>query len=195
MNYRQNSEHQLNDAATQELQTAVEKLAELELIDEEAVIALTNLYLKSGQNTKAIETLEKVVSAGQQTAAIYRILGDIFVLDCTQNYAKAKQAYEKAIELALDVRDLRDLETLIAAKGGLTPIEEQLGNKDKAQRLREEARALCETSCNALAGLGVGNKLMTRLRLLSERRCGECNNNGPGRWVGRECRQCNCPNS
>jgi len=183
-------EKQIDEAVIQELQTAVEQFSWLKLKDEEAAIELANHYLTLNQNDKAIELLERLINTGRQTPSIYRILGDILVMNCSYSQARAKEAYEKAIGLASNARDFRDIEILIAAKGGLSSIESNLGNEDEAKLLLEQARTLCEASCKTFTELGIGSELSSRLRLLVERKCGECP--GPGRWVGSICRRCNC---
>ena len=83
----------------------------------------------------AIETLEELVEAGGQTAAIYVTLGDIY-RNMDQN-TLAEKSYKKALKL---VNDSGTLEILVAAKAGLAEIKADLGELDEANLLRQKAK-------------------------------------------------------
>ena len=76
----------------------VEQLEQMSLSNTSKTLALVHLYKSYGFNAKAIELLERLVKDGNQTTAVYQVLGSIYQKIGLNDLAKEK--YLKAMELA-----------------------------------------------------------------------------------------------
>ncbi|REJ79219.1 MAG: tetratricopeptide repeat protein [Acidobacteria bacterium] len=63
------------------------------------MFGLANEYLKSGQTDKGIETLERYLKFGVDEGAAYGMLAKAY--ESQGNTEKARESYEKGIEIAL----------------------------------------------------------------------------------------------
>lgn len=126
----------LNESDAQEVQDDAEHFAELNLPDKAKAYALAQLYAGDGLMAEAIETLEALVGADSQTAAVYRALGDFYLKIGLSLLAGPH--YRRAIELA---EVAGDVEGSAEAQAGLGTVYETQGNKDEATRWLDQARA------------------------------------------------------
>jgi tetratricopeptide (TPR) repeat protein len=114
----------LSEAEIQKVQETVGKIDGLNLPVEEKVLRdLYSIYTNENNNLIAeiIERLETLVREGSQTPKVYRILGDIYLQQGLLDFAKRR--YEKAVELATNIKDT---EELTAAQDRLTQINAEL---------------------------------------------------------------------
>lgn len=134
MVYTPSPEDNLDEKEKQELQNILKLVNRPGTENEVKTLTVANIYLKKGQNTKAIEMLEK---SGIQTASVFLALGDIYRFDGVNN-RQAQDNYVKAIERASSVKDGQ---VVVLAKAGLAKIALATGDTKAVDRLYEEARA------------------------------------------------------
>ncbi len=104
--------------------TEVAKLKQQQLTQEAEGLALAYLYQSYDLKAEAIELLEELVKQGSQTAAVYQLLGDLYLqVGLSQ---QAKSAYLQALELA---KGTEDVEGQAEAQVGLGQVE---GKKTEA---------------------------------------------------------------
>ena len=106
----------------------------LNLPDKSKALALAHLY--AGQNlfAEAIDLLENM-SHSEQTAATYRLLGDLYLEIGLP--LQAESHYTEAITLS---EAANDIEGRAAAQAGLGEVYSALNNKDDARHWLEEAQ-------------------------------------------------------
>lgn len=112
----------------------VEQLVNLDLADEAKSLALVHLYRGYELRAEAIASLEVLVKQGSQTAAVYRILGELY-REVGLNRL-AQKHYLKAIELA----GTEDVEGQAIAAEGLGKVYVAIANQQEAIRCLTQAR-------------------------------------------------------
>jgi tetratricopeptide (TPR) repeat protein len=198
MDRNQIVDNNLDEATNQKLNNSVNDISKREVADDLKALGLAVLYVKYGQDVKAIETLNKLIASGNPSAELHFALGEIY--ENSSSNQLAIENYTKAMELALANRNYQ---VLVAAKAGLAKILDAQGNKGEGSRWRQEAQAELESWKNtarfeASADMEQRSKEEERLRrlinseqqfmLLASGLCGECA--GPGKWVFRKCAPC-----
>ncbi len=188
----------LDEATNNKLNNAVDDISNRGVSDDLKALGLAVLYVKYGQNAKAIETLNKLVTSGTPSAELHFALGEIY--ENSSSNQLAIENYTKAMERA---SANGNSQVVVAAKAGLAKIEDARGNKSEASRWRQEAQAELESWKNtarfeASADMGQRGKEEERLRqlisgeqqfmLLALRGCGECA--GPGYYAFGRCAPC-----
>ncbi|NEO66639.1 MAG: tetratricopeptide repeat protein, partial [Moorea sp. SIO4G2] len=104
--------------------TAVAQLKQQQLTQEVETLTLAYLYHSYDLKAEAIELLEELVKEGNQTAAVYQLLGDLYQeVGLSQ---QGKRLYLQALELA---KGTRNLEGQAQAQVGLAQLE---NNKTEA---------------------------------------------------------------
>ncbi len=115
-----------------------------DLNKEEKDLALAALYSYEYLITDAIEKLKNFDNPGSYTAFVYRWLGDLYT-GAGLNL-KAQEYYSKSIELFTDPQDLYELEKakyeLAQAKTGQAGVMLMLGQRDEAEQLSSQAKAI-----------------------------------------------------
>jgi len=114
-------------AEARPVQQAVASLTALNLSEEAQALALAQLYQGDNLVADAIETLTGEVDKGTQVAAIYRMLGDIYLQSGVN--LSAESSYQQAITLA---QSNNDIEGQAIAEYGLGEVEAALGKKANA---------------------------------------------------------------
>jgi hypothetical protein len=99
----------------------------LNLSAEAEALALAQLYQGNNLTSEAIEVLNGLASQQTQVAAVYRMLGDLY-LQSSLNLLAADH-YQRAIDLA---QTAKDIEGQAVAQAGLGEAEDALGQKDRA---------------------------------------------------------------
>ncbi|HBL12896.1 MAG TPA: hypothetical protein DD379_16170 [Cyanobacteria bacterium UBA11162] len=148
----------LDEAQAQPIQATLEQIRQQELTDSAKALVIAQVYLKNDLISEAIETLEKVVKSGVQSAPIYRTLGELY-WNYLELEPQAKDYYSKAVELA----DSEDIEEKTAAQNGLGQVEAALGNNDAAVDWLTQALA----GYQALGDSERVSKLENQLKLLT----------------------------
>ncbi len=190
MNSSPKPEPQLDEAANQKLQNAVEDITQRELADEDKALGLVALYTKYGLNAKAIEILERLVATGIKLAEIHFALGEVY--GNSDSNIQAKEQFQKALELALANQSPQ---VVVAAKAGLAKIEAVNRNMGAANRWRQEAQAGFESLKDVEKRSEMGERLRRlisgeqQFMLLNSGECGVCA--GPGQYFFRKCIPCN----
>lgn len=87
----------ISESEQAQVDTSVRELLAYETLNPEGqALALAHLYKKNNLQFAAIETLERTLNNGHRTAAIYRMLGELYQqIELT---LQAEQAYLKALE-------------------------------------------------------------------------------------------------
>ena len=124
----------LDDNEAQLVRDTVEQLLKLDLADEAKALALVHLYINYELRAEAIATLEVLVKQGSQTAAVYRILGELY-REVGLNLL-AQKHYLKAFELAAD----EDVEGQAIAAEELGEVYVAIANRQEAIRWLTQAR-------------------------------------------------------
>jgi len=174
------------------LQEAIDNISQRSLPNSAIALGLAALYANNDRHTLAIETLEKLTTAGVQTAEIFFALGEVYENASSnsqnkENYVeKARENYTKALEVASQMT--------LAAKIGLAKIEDMQGKIDAASHLRQDAQtgleALAEVERRLEEGQRVGGFVRGQQQFLFlAGGCGECA--GPGYYFFRLCNPCN----
>ncbi len=117
----------LDETDARQVRSDIEQLAQKELAGEARVLSLVYLYIGYDLRAEAIEKLELLVGDESQTAAVYRLLGDLY--QQVELSFQAEERYLKAVELAKKAGD-REGEAVAAA--GLGTIYDVLGNPSEA---------------------------------------------------------------
>ncbi|MDJ0599144.1 MAG: tetratricopeptide repeat protein [Crocosphaera sp.] len=110
----------LDTQKAQSVQTEVAQLKQQKLSQEAEGIALAYLYESYNLKAEAIELLEGLVKQGNQTVAIYQLLGDLYLQVGLSK--QAKSPYLQALELA---KATEDVEGQAEAQFGLGQVEVQ----------------------------------------------------------------------
>jgi len=129
----------LAQETVQEVLAATEKVKQEQLEAQGEVIALARLFHSKDLNTEAIDLLEKEVSNGTSSVAVYQLLGDIYSQVGLNRLARER--YLKAVELAQAVEDV---ETLAQVQGGLALTNAIIGNTEEAQKWLVQGKAVYE---------------------------------------------------
>jgi tetratricopeptide (TPR) repeat protein len=122
----------LGENEAQRVSEGVAQLVNLDLPQEAKSLALVHLYRGYDLKAEAIATLEALVNQGSQTAAVYRILGDLY-LETGLNLL-AESRYLRAIELAA-----ADVEAQALAAASLVKVYEAIANRQEAIRWLTQA--------------------------------------------------------
>ena len=99
----------------------------LNLSAEAEALALAQLYQGNNLTSEAVEILNGLAAQQTEVAAIYRMLGDLY-LQSSLNLLAADN-YQSAIDLA---QTAKDIEGQAVAQAGLGEAEDALGHKDTA---------------------------------------------------------------
>ncbi len=125
----------LDAQKAESVRTEVAQLKQQQLTQEAEGLALAYLYQSYDLKAEAIELLEGLVKRGSQTAAVYQLLGDLYLqLGLSQ---QAKSPYLQALELA---KRTEDVEGQAEAQVGLGEAEYEFNNKDEAIAWLKKAR-------------------------------------------------------
>lgn len=149
----------LDDKEREQVQTAVDQLANENLDEEDLALSKVDLYIKYDLKAEAIATLEALVTKGNQTAAVYRTLGELYWQVGLPTLAESP--YLKAIELA----SAKDIEGQAEAAIGLGKVYIALEQTDKATSYINKALTLYE----GLGDLQRVSELKNLLTALTER--------------------------
>lgn len=114
----------LDAQKTESVGTEVAQLKQQQLTQEVEGLTLAYLYQSYDLKAEAIELLEGLVKQGSETAAVYQLLGDLY-LQVGLNQ-QAKTPYLQALEIA---QRTEDLEGQAKAQFGLGKVEYGLGKK------------------------------------------------------------------
>ncbi len=110
----------LDTQKAESVRTEIAKLKQQKLSQEAEGIGLAHLYESYNLKAEAIELLEGLVKQGNQTVAVYQILGDLYLQ--VGLIQQAKSPYLQAFELA---KASEDLEGQAEAQIGLGQVESQ----------------------------------------------------------------------
>ena len=114
----------LDEQKAKSVRKEIAQIKQLKLSQEAEGLALAYLYQSYDLKAEAIELLEGFVKQGSQTAAVYQLLGDLY-LQVGLNQP-AKSSYLQALEIA---QRTEDLEGQAEAQFGLGKVEYGLGKK------------------------------------------------------------------
>jgi hypothetical protein len=128
----------LDEDRAQRVRIAAKQIAQQKWPDQTKALMLTNLYIKNGLISEAIERLEALAAGGLETAPIYRTLGDLY-LNYLAVVPQAGDYYLKSVKLA----DPEDVETRTAVLHELGQVQAALGNRDEAIRWLTQAQGGC----------------------------------------------------
>ena len=117
----------LDEEKVTEISIEKDKLPQQKLSGESEVLALAHFYRSQELNADAIELLEREVSDGSQSVAVYQLLGDIYQQVGLNRLAR--KSYLTGEELAQAAADLDSQATM---QWGLVITNEIIGNKDEA---------------------------------------------------------------
>lgn len=123
----------LGENEAQRVSEGVVQLVNLDLAQEAKSLALVHLYSGYELKAEAIATLEALLNKGSQTAAVYRILGDLY-LEIGLNLL-AESRYLRAIELAA-----ADVEGQALAAASLAKVYEAIANTQEVIHWLTQAR-------------------------------------------------------
>ncbi|MEG5138870.1 MULTISPECIES: tetratricopeptide repeat protein [unclassified Microcoleus] len=143
----------LSDADMQRVKTQISQLQQKLLSDKSKVLALAHLYRSNELNAEAIAVLDKAVKQGNQTTAVYQLLGSIYQqvglnLLAKERYltglnlAKAEQNWEAQAMIQESLGEVE--ETLDQLKNALQRYQEAqgsyrvLGDEGKVQKLQQK---------------------------------------------------------
>lgn len=125
----------LDTQKAESVRTEIAKLKQLKLTQEAEGLGLAYLYQSYELKAEAIELLEGLIKRENQSAAVYQLLGDLYLqVGLSQ---QAKDPYLQALELA---KQTEDIEEQAEAQVGLGEAYYGLGNKDKAVDLLNQAK-------------------------------------------------------
>ena len=125
----------LDQEKAESLQTEVAKLKKQQLAQEAEVLALAYLYQSYDLKAEAIELLEALLEQGSQTAAVYQLLGDLYLqVGLSQ---QAKSPYLKALEIG---KQTKDIEGQAEAQVGLGKVAYGLGEDSEAREWLTQAQ-------------------------------------------------------
>lgn len=143
----------LSDPDTQQVKTQISQLQQQPLSDKSKVLALAHLYRSNELNAEAIAILEKAVKEGNQTTAVYQLLGSIYQqvglnLLAKERYltglnrAKAEQNWEAQgiIQESLgEVEEAQDnLKPALQWYQSAQSSYRVLGDEEKVQKLQQK---------------------------------------------------------
>lgn len=130
----------LDENQATRVQAAAKQIARQNLDEEAKTLATAELYIGQGLIAEAIELLEAPASKGSKTAAVYYILGELYVQ--VQLFRPAAASYLKAVDLATTKKDI---EGQAAAAIRLSQVEEILGNSASATYWQQQAHKAYQT--------------------------------------------------
>ncbi len=108
----------LDEQKAELVRTEMTQIKQQQLTQEAEGLALAYLYQSYNLKAEAIESLEELVKRGSQTAAVYQLLGDLYLqVELSQ---QAKSPYLQALELA---KRTEDVEGQAEAQIGLGQVE------------------------------------------------------------------------
>lgn len=126
---------QLDEGDAWRVLGAIAQLKDLELPQEARDIARVYLYMGYALRQDALKLLELLSRRGSQTAAVYRLLGELY--GQKGQYSQAEFPYRRAVDLAAN---LGDIEGQTAAQVGLQKTYSALSNPEKAAYWSNQAR-------------------------------------------------------
>ncbi|NER27576.1 MAG: tetratricopeptide repeat protein [Symploca sp. SIO1C4] len=129
----------LSQDQAQEVLAAKEEVKEKQLDPQSEVLALAHLFHSRSLNTEAIDLLEKEVSGGSSSPAVYQLLGEVYKQIGLNRLARER--YLKGLELA---QALEDVETIAQVQGGLALTNAIIGNGEEAQNWLGQAKEVYE---------------------------------------------------
>lgn len=150
----------LSDADTQRVKTQIAQLKQQPLSDVSKVLALVHLYRSNHLNAEAIAVLEKAVKEGNQTTAVYQLLGSIY--QQVGLNLLAKERYLTGLNLA---KAEQNLEVQAMMQESLGEIEEALDQLKNALQWYQSAQG----SYRVLGDEGKVQQLQRKLDDLNER--------------------------
>lgn len=124
----------INEEDAKVVRAAIEKITAQKLLEEAQALALASLYRTHNLKADAIDTLEASVAQGSKTAAVYRILGDLYWQLGLAPQAEAH--YSRTVELSPP----EDLEGQSQAQASLGEVYILRGNQQEAIRRLQMAR-------------------------------------------------------
>lgn len=130
----------LDENQATRVRSAAKRIARQNLDEEAKTLATAELYIGQGLIAEAIELLEVPAAQGSKTAAVYYILGELYVQ--VQLFRPAAASYLKAVDLATTKKDI---EGQAAAATRLSQVEEILGNSASATYWRQQAHKAYQT--------------------------------------------------
>jgi hypothetical protein len=126
----------LSDTEAQKVRADEAKIRRLNLSEPANTFAIAQVYASHKLYAEAIQMLEKLVTDNQQTANVYRALGELY--QQVGLIALAESRYSNALDSASSTNDL---ESLAAIEKGLGEAYTELGNKDEAVHWLTQAKA------------------------------------------------------
>ncbi|KJH71785.1 tetratricopeptide repeat protein [Aliterella atlantica] len=132
----------LDSTSVQKVETRTKQTKELKLAPEVEAFVLTNLYLEYGLNAEAIETLEKLISAGTQSFAVYRTLSKLYRHIGLNLLSEERSKTALELEPAIDATELKILEQevtkVLEQQFDSNIITEQEANISEQQGINKE---------------------------------------------------------
>jgi hypothetical protein len=129
----------LDEPETQRIRMVKQKLDFLEVSDEAKALVLAEFYTERGLIVDAIQTLKDAIAKGNQTAIIYRTVGNLYYRIGLG--FEAKPYYSEAVKQA---EDSENVEEQALALEQLGEVYASLGQKDKAIYWLRQARTKYE---------------------------------------------------
>lgn len=126
----------LGEQEAQGIRAKIEQLQQQPLNDESTAIALAHLYRSYDLNAAAIEVLQGLVTQGNQTTAVYQLLGSIY--DQIGLIRLAEEQYEMALEQA---KAEDNMEAQAMLQSSLAEVKEALDELPRAFQLFQAAQA------------------------------------------------------
>ena len=149
----------LPDEESQLIRANTVKIQGLNLSESANTFALAQMYASHSLYAEAIEMLEVLARQDNQTASVYRVLGELY--QKVGLFPLAESRHTRALEVANSVGDV---ENIAAAQSGLGEAYMALGNKNEAIRWFTEAHAGYES----LGDLPRANQIAERLQELGK---------------------------
>jgi hypothetical protein len=129
----------LSDAETQRIRIAKQQIDLLEMSDEVKALVLAEFYTERDLIIDAIQTLEDAITKGNQTAIIYRTVGNLYYRIGLG--FEAQRYYSEAIKQAEDSENLEEQALALEQRG---EVYASLGQKDEAVDWLRRARSKYE---------------------------------------------------
>ncbi|MFB2936621.1 type IV pilus biogenesis/stability protein PilW [Aerosakkonemataceae cyanobacterium BLCC-F154] len=118
------------------VQSASKTEVTLSTDEAQGIIKRADNFRQKGDLNKAIASLEGAIKDGNQTAAIYHKLGDLY-LEAGRDLSEVAAAYSQAEKLAKAANNLPEQ---AAAQVALADVQFKLGKKEEANQLLNQAK-------------------------------------------------------
>ncbi len=126
----------LEEEEAKALQEEVAVIQQQDFSQEKEALILAYFYRGHELNTEAIQVLERLVKSGNQTVAVYQLLGDIY--QQVGLSLRTKEVYQQGLALTTEAENS---EVKAMMQRELGEVEYRLGNRDEAVELLEKAKA------------------------------------------------------